>query len=79
MSGRPIRIAVVFEPGKPARPVWFELDRRKHVISRTTYRWHNQVGGRSLFHYAVSDGDALYELVYDPVDHSWRLYQQVSE
>jgi len=26
--GVPIRIAVIYEPGKHIRPVWFELNRR---------------------------------------------------
>lgn len=25
------RIAVLFEPGKSARPVWFEFNRRQHT------------------------------------------------
>lgn len=73
MPGTPIRIAVVFEPGKKARPVWFELNRRQHKITETTYHWKEQVGAATLLHYAVTDGDALYELIYNSQDQSWLL------
>ncbi len=73
MSGKPVRIAVVFEPGKKARPVWFELNRRQHKVAETTYHWKDAVGNTPLFHYAVTDGEALYELVFNPIDQSWTL------
>ena len=79
MSGTGVRIAVLFEPGKKAKPVWFELNRRQHRITETTYQWQDRVGERQLLHYAVSDGEALYELVFDPADLSWTIQGQRSE
>lgn len=76
MPGRPVRVAVIFEPGKQARPVWFERGRRQHMISQTTYCWRGEAGGHDLVHYAVTDGEDLYELVYDPTDQAWSLYEQ---
>jgi hypothetical protein len=38
-----------------------------------------QVGETPLFHYAVTDGEALYELIFSPVDQSWTLYRQQTE
>ena len=73
MSGTPVRIAVVFEPGKKARPVWFELNRRQHKVTETTYHWKEQVGAATLLHFAVTDGDSLYELIYNSQDQSWLL------
>ena len=73
ISGKPVRIAVLFEPGKQAQPVWFELNRRQHRITELTYHWQDRVGERPLLHYAVTDGEALYELVFDPADQSWML------
>lgn len=69
----PIRVAVIFEPGKRLRPIWFDRKHRKHVIKETTYTWQDQVGDKPLLHFAVTDGEALYELVYNPLDGTWML------
>jgi hypothetical protein len=79
MHGQPVRIAVLFEPGKKAAPVWFELNRRQHRVEQSTYHWQDRVGDRHLLHYAVSDGEALYELVFDPADQSWTLQSQQTD
>jgi hypothetical protein len=79
MSGTPVRIAVVFEPGKKARPVWFELNRQQHRVSETTYHWKDSIGNTTLLHYAVTDGDALYELVFNPIDQSWTIQNHTTE
>ncbi len=79
MSGKSVRIAVLFEPGKKARPVWFELNRRQHRVTELTYQWQDRVGDRQLLHYAVSDGEALFELVFDPADQSWTIARQRCE
>lgn len=78
-SRKGVRIAVLFEPGKKAQPVWFELNRRQHRITESTYHWQDRVGERQLLHYAVTDGEALYELVFDPADQSWTIQGQHTE
>jgi hypothetical protein len=75
-GGIRIRLAAIFEPGKPVRPVWFELNRRKHTLEEATYRWQDRVGATTLLHFTVSDGEALYEIVYNPADQSWTLHEQ---
>ena len=72
-GGRRIRLAAIFEPGKPVHPVWFELDRRKHEIRETTYRWRGKAGEAVLLYFSVSDGTALFELIYNTEDQSWTL------
>lgn len=79
MPGTPVRIAVVFEPGKKAKPVWFELNRKQHKITETTYHWKDCVGATTLLHYAVTDGEALYELIFNPLDQSWTLQGHATE
>jgi hypothetical protein len=78
MAGRreKVRVAAVFEPGKQIRPVWFERNRRQHKVVEITYNWRNQVGDTQLLHFAVSDGEALFELIYNPLDGSWTLADQ---
>ncbi|MEI7818182.1 MAG: hypothetical protein WCI45_13425 [Desulfuromonadales bacterium] len=38
-----------------------------------TYFWRDRVGEVHLMHYAVTDGEALYELVYNTLDQTWSL------
>ena len=79
MSFKPVRIAVVFEPGKKARPVWFELNRKQHKVTKTTYHWKDAAGSTTLLHYAVTDGESLYELVFNPLDQSWTIQHHPTE
>lgn len=79
IKGKPLRIAVIYEPGRPIKPVWFELNRKKHEIREITYQWRDKVGATILLHYAVTDGTSLFELVFNPSDQSWSLYSQQSE
>jgi hypothetical protein len=69
----PIRVAVVFGPGRQIKPVWFEWRRRKHAIQQTTYTWTDQVGDDTRLHFSVSDGEALFELVYSTASQHWTL------
>jgi hypothetical protein len=79
--GQPIRIAVVFQPGSKAKPVWFELDRKQYKIAKTTYFWKDRVGDTPLVHFAViTEGEeSLFELVFNPLDQSWTLHPQQTE
>ena len=80
MSGTPVRIAVVFTPDSKARPVWFELNRKQHMITKTTYYWKDRVGDTPLLHFAVTTEDsALYELVFNPLEQSWSVYSHKVE
>ena len=70
------REAAIFEPGKHIRPVWFERNRRQHRVLKTTYTWKDMVGETTLLHFAVTDGEALFELIYNPREGSWSLVAQ---
>lgn len=72
----PVRVAVIFEPGRGLRPVWFDRRNRKHVVRETTYRWQDREGDKPRLHFTVTDGDALFELVYTPLDGTWTLVNQ---
>lgn len=72
----PVRVAVIFAPGKGLRPVWFDRRREKHVVKDVTYTWQDRVGDKPLLHFTVTDGEALYELVYNLLDSSWTLVDQ---
>jgi hypothetical protein len=68
-----IRVAVIFGPGNRLVPVWFDWKRRKHQVTEVTYHWRHRVGDDLILHYSVSDGTALYELVYNATEQIWVL------
>ncbi len=68
-----IRVAVVFGPGLRIRPVWFDLNRRQHNIRQITNIWRERRGETAFLHFHVTDEGALYELVCDMSDLTWRL------
>ena len=78
-KGVPVRIAVIYEQGKRIRPVWFELNRRQYRVLETTYHWRDKIGETPFFHYTVTDGEGLYELVFSPLDQSWTIHIQQTE
>ncbi|PLX82550.1 MAG: hypothetical protein C0614_06025 [Desulfuromonas sp.] len=71
-----IRVAVIFEPGKGLRPVWFDRNRRQHQVKETTYRWQDRAGDKPLHHFSVTDGESLFELIYSPLEGVWTLVEQ---
>ncbi len=68
-----IRVAVVFGPGPTIRPVWFDWRRQKHSVREVTYHWRHRAGNDLILHYAVTDGTALYELIYNATEQLWIL------
>ncbi len=75
-SREAVRVAVIFEPGRGLRPVWFTRGHHKYTVKETTYRWQGRRGDKPLLHFAVSDGEALFELIYSPLDGTWTLNDQ---
>ena len=69
----PIRLAAIFTPGQRIRPVWFDWHRRQHRVLETTYSWQERVGNTVLLHFSVTDGNTLYDLVYNTRDQTWLL------
>lgn len=69
----PVRVAAIFNPGGKIRPVWFDWNRKKHTVLETTYTWPEKSGDKVLLHFAVADGEAVYELVYDTREQNWML------
>jgi len=68
-----LRVAVVFGPGNKIRPVWFDLNRRRHQVHTITNCWRDRRGDTVLLHFHVTDDGALYELVFNPSASSWQL------
>lgn len=68
-----IRVAVIFGPGTRVRPVWFDWGSRKYEVREVTYSWRERSGNAQMFHFAISDGASLFELVYDAAGQQWSL------
>ena len=69
----PVRVAAVFAPGRQIKPVWFDWQRKKYTVRETTYCWEDKAGDAVLLHFSVTDGAALFELIYNTVDQGWTL------
>ncbi|MBJ6726205.1 hypothetical protein [Geomesophilobacter sediminis] len=68
-----VRVAAIFAPGQGVKPVWFEWRREKHAVRELSYVWQDQVGNAPRLHFAVSDGNNLFELIYHVRDQNWTL------
>ena len=68
-----IRVAVIHGPGNRLKPVWFDWRRQKHTVQEVTYHWRHWTGNDLILHYSVTDGTALYELVYNLTQQLWVL------
>ncbi|MEJ2470654.1 MAG: hypothetical protein P8Y96_06015 [Desulfuromonadales bacterium] len=68
-----IRVGVIHGPGNRIRPVWFDLNHRKHTVSAITNSWRDRQGETVRIHFHVTDDGALYELVYDLGSTTWTL------
>ncbi len=68
-----VRVAVIHGPGNKMKPVWFDWQRQKHQVKEVTYHWRHQAGNDLILHYSVTDGTALYELVYNSTQQVWVL------
>jgi hypothetical protein len=81
VKGQPLRIGVVYQPGKRAKPVWIELNRQQVKIKETTYYWKDRVGETPLIHYAVTTEETgdLYELIFNPLNESWEIHSHKTE
>ena len=71
-----IRVAVIFEPGRRLRPVWFDRKNQRCQVKEITYAWQDRLGDKVLQHFTVTDGEALYELIYSAADGTWVLGSQ---
>lgn len=69
----PIRVAVVFGPGRSIRPIWFDWKSRKHTVMETTYSWSDLKGSSRRLHFSVRGEGGLYELTYDTAEQTWEL------
>lgn len=68
-----IRVAVIFGPAGRVRPVWFDLERRRHNVRTITNSWKDRCGETVFLHFHVTDDGALFELIFNPENATWQL------
>lgn len=67
-----IKVATIFEKGR-LRPVWFICEGRKYSVKEITYEWRSREGASRIYHYAVSNGANIFELVFNDKEMTWQL------
>jgi hypothetical protein len=68
----PIKVGAVFSRGE-VRPVWFIWKGRQVRIKETTFSWMTRQGNAAILHFSVTDGQGLYEIVYNKETMGWRM------
>lgn len=71
--GQLVKVVATFDPAYKVRPVKFKWAGRVVKVAEITYVWRSKEGRKEIFHFALTDGSALYELIYDTETLLWRL------
>ncbi|MCX5781328.1 MAG: hypothetical protein NT145_01280 [Elusimicrobia bacterium] len=67
-----IDVGAVFSK-KHIKPKWFIWQKRKYLITETTYTWDEDVGSERIIHFSVTDGSTLFEISLNQKTFEWRL------
>ena len=68
-----IRVAVIYEPGKRLKPVWFELRGEQLKVLEICYFWQSTLGAATIYNYSLMTDQGLHELAFDTLKHTWQL------
>jgi len=68
----PVRVAVVFGL-REVHPVWFDWNGRQVRIREVAFTWQTREGSAVLLHFSVTDGQGLYEILFNRDTMEWRL------
>jgi hypothetical protein len=68
-------ISVVASFGLPykIRPVRFKWSGKLRDVKDITYTWTTKEGRSNIYHFSVTDGNALYELSFNVASLLWTL------
>ncbi|MCX5778048.1 MAG: DUF6504 family protein [Elusimicrobia bacterium] len=55
------------------KPRWFVWKGRKYAITEVTYTWEDTQGAARVMHFALSDGNTLFEVSLNLTSLEWRL------
>jgi len=69
-----IKVYTVFNTaGQKIVPVKFHWSGRMYRAEEITYRWRSRQGAVTLLHFAVREGQNLFELVFNTHEMTWEL------
>ncbi len=69
-----VQVHTVFNTaGRKLVPVKFRWHARVYRVEEVTYTWQSTCGSATLLHFAVREGQNLFELVFDTRAMTWEL------
>ena len=71
--GETISVIASFGRSHRIKPVRFNWSGKLFEIKEITYTWKTKEGKKNIYHFSVTDGRSLYELVFDADSLIWRL------
>ena len=71
--GERISVTASFGFSYKIKPVRFYWSGRFFEVKDITYTWKTKEGQSDIYHFSLTDGRALYELVFDADSLIWRL------
>ena len=71
--GETINVVASFGLPYKIKPVRFQWSGRLRDVKDITYTWKTKEGQSSIYHFSVTDGNALYELSFNTTSLVWRL------
>jgi hypothetical protein len=75
-----VKVAVVFEPERGMRPVWFEvLGAGRVQVSEVTACWYGTKGAMQVINFEIWGGERKHSLEYNAEHQTWRAGVTVIE
>ncbi len=71
--GETINVIASFGLPYKIRPVRFNWSGRLFDVKEITYTWKTKDGKKNIYHFSVTDGKSLYELIFDTDSLTWKL------
>lgn len=67
-----IKVGAVFSCGE-VNPIWFSWNERQIRIRETSFVWKTREGSAVIVHFSVTDGQGLFEILYNKETMKWRI------
>jgi predicted transcriptional regulator len=71
--GKTVTVLAAFDPSYRLKPLRFRWSGRFIKVEEITYIWKSKEGNRIIYHFSLTDGNALYELSFDNESLIWKL------
>jgi hypothetical protein len=68
----PIAVGAVFSHGD-VKPRWFTWNGREIRVREIAFTWKTREGSARVLHFSVTDGQGLYEIVFNTETFMWSI------